>query len=183
MVAMRFNPELSGKIFQYWFRLQNSTTGWISRQQTIGAEPKLRCPEWAWWNPVNQMGPPVFYLTAARFLRVNPASAIYFLGSIYDNMVKTMQWYLDNLQLSRAPFTFVWNGRVADFSLDSGLDDFPRYYGVLPSEMVLYFRRLFSPRLLFEKNSSKTFLIYSILKKKKKRTSTSNPGWPRHLSQ
>ncbi len=124
-----------------WFSLQNTTTGWIAREQIIGSESQGEAPSWvrttrtrirrclrkvaegdlqAWAGITNQMNPPVFFQTVEEHVTRNYPASSRFLSQVYPKMQLTYQWYLSNCQ-TKVPNTFVWQGRLEDMSLDSGL--------------------------------------------------------------
>jgi mannosyl-oligosaccharide glucosidase len=133
MILLRFNKQLHEEITTYWFDLQNETTGWIAREQIIGTEARLQAPEWAWSGLINQMNPPIFYLTEEQYLIKDPNRASQFIRNIFNKMKLTYTWYKNELQ-SDVSNTFTWNGRVGDSSLDSGLDDWPRSFKMTHGE-------------------------------------------------
>ncbi|KAJ6239068.1 mannosyl-oligosaccharide glucosidase [Anaeramoeba flamelloides] len=134
MIIHRWDPELFKQIIKSWFNIQVSDgewSGWIAREQVIGKEAQSRCPEWAWTGIVGTMNPPVFYITLEQFIDENP-DEIAFLKEMYPKLQMTYNFYFKHCHIKSDQYSFKWPGRTygGDFggTLDSGLDDYPRYH-------------------------------------------------------
>jgi mannosyl-oligosaccharide glucosidase len=138
MLMIRWDAKLAQRIATDWHTssICNETTGWIAREQVLGTECRTRAPSWAWPGQIDQMNPPVYFLTMQQYLHLDRESAIsFFKTSLYSRLQNTYNWYMTHCMSKTAPFVFVWNGRKGDSSLDSGLDDFPRHFTFVNGEI------------------------------------------------
>ncbi|EFC46681.1 hypothetical protein NAEGRDRAFT_57460 [Naegleria gruberi] len=140
MVQVRWNREVFEEVTRNWHfdAILDDITGWIDREQFIGEEARYQQPQWAWYGLSNQMNPPVYFITLERYCRMYDKNVVidYFNRTgLFERLQKILAWYLKNLQAAGSEeYTYRWGGRVFDVSLDSGLDDYPRFMKVLPGE-------------------------------------------------
>ncbi|KAL9647109.1 hypothetical protein ABK040_004827 [Willaertia magna] len=133
MLQMRWNRDIFEEVAYTWHfeSILDPNTGWIAREQFIGDEARFQQPEGAWYGLNNQMNPPVFFITIERYVEMTDKARVYNYFTrtgLFERLEKVFHWYLTTMQAKNSePYTFIWNGRIADCSVDSGLDDYPRF--------------------------------------------------------
>ncbi|KAG2392088.1 hypothetical protein C9374_013573 [Naegleria lovaniensis] len=161
MMQVRWNGDVFEEVTRYWHfeAILDSISGWIDREQFIGDEARYQQPEWAWYGLNNQMNPPVYFITIERYAQMYDKQRViqYFNRTgLFERMDKILNWYLTHLQAKGGiPYTYCWGGRYFDCSLDSGLDDFPRFPQVEPGEIDVDIQAWLAKAALVMSNLSK----------------------------
>lgn len=150
LLLMQLDEQLSILALQSWL-LRMRKSGWIPREQILGAEARSRVPsefiaQEAWSaNPPSLML--AFEAHALRELQEPDRSRRHFLRWAFPKLNRWLTW-LRGSQAGAAPGSFLWNGRTLSEdtesdnpkTLQSGLDDYPRAESASHSERHLDLR-------------------------------------------
>lgn len=143
LIVCRWNKELCIEMLKSWLNTMRED-GWIPREQIRGKESESKVPKEFNLQRDTIANPPTLlypiqYL-ADSLLQLSPEqrrhdSSYQFLVSYYEKLTRWLQW-LRTTQMNSQGYT-QWQGRSADHTLASGLDDYPRGLLVQPNERHL----------------------------------------------
>jgi mannosyl-oligosaccharide glucosidase len=161
----RWDPTLRRDVLAHWLGLQRRKSeatpwesGWIPREQILGAEAEAKVPDWAVEQNPTHANPPTFLLVVEKMLlRLGKECAdcpkdeqdqeMRWLVRMYPALEEWFQWYLKTQQGDDVRHadgntyrSFRWRGRDPNdgklnaMTLSCGLDDYPRASTVSDSE-------------------------------------------------
>ncbi|EFC46349.1 glycosyl hydrolase family protein [Naegleria gruberi] len=146
LLIQKWNKQIAKDIINNWFNVMDKSTGWIPREQILGAEARTRVPEQFQVQHDTHANPPMLFLAVLELLKNHARNhqieldldatqrvaslseseaMVSFLNQVYPNMKKNYEWYLST-QKGKIPNSYRWRGRTPGHTLSSGLDDYPR---------------------------------------------------------
>lgn len=139
LLVGRWDADLSRDVLAHWFGLMHGS-GWIPREQILGAEAIAKVPEWALAQHPTHANPPTFLLAIESLLSHASSDENHaWLEALFPAVERWFRWFLES-QSGELPRSFRWHGRdpgdgkLNAMTLSSGLDDYPRAAAVSDSE-------------------------------------------------
>jgi mannosyl-oligosaccharide glucosidase len=141
LLVAKWDPALSKDIILHWIDgdVLDRTTGWIPREQILGAEPRTRVPDQFVPQHPDHANPPAMILQVENFAMTSrdPANDPFLLRA-RRAVRRWLGYFMKSqcggskncstapLQTENASFLFRWRSRNNYHLLASGLDDYPR---------------------------------------------------------
>jgi mannosyl-oligosaccharide glucosidase len=142
----KWDPKIRRDVLSHWLATQDGS-GWIPREQILGAEARSKVPDWAVPQHRTHANPPVFLIVVEELLDAAdaaPGSAqsvedVEWLKGTLPALEQWYNWFLST-QAGLEKSSFFWHGRDKNdgklnaMTLSSGLDDYPRSSSVSKDE-------------------------------------------------
>lgn len=143
LIVCRWNEELCIEMMRSWLSSMRED-GWIPREQIRGREAESKVPKEFILQRDNIANPPTLLYPIQYLIDTvlnialehkHANTTFKFLANIYPKLTKWLEW-LRRSQINKEGYA-QWQGRSADHTLASGLDDYPRGLLVQPNERHL----------------------------------------------